>query len=71
MRAWAKAGIVPNVIAGEVMPEATSEEVTRIVEAYLREHDMPVAGRRPTAVVCNAAIDWWNALPVGNEGPAT
>lgn len=45
--------------------DRANEELIRIVEAYLREHDMPVIGTVLTTVLCNAAIDWWNAL-----GPA-
>ena len=51
---------MPHLVAGEPFPE----ELYRITEAYLREHDMPVAGFRLNADVCNAAIDWWNGIPL-------
>jgi len=49
---------MPHLIAGDKIPE----ELYRITEAYLREHDMPVIGTRLNAALCNKAIDWWNAL---------
>lgn len=49
---------LPHVIAGRPV----TEEHFRIFEAWLREHDMPVAGARPTDVTMNQAIDWWNGL---------
>lgn len=59
---------MPHVIAGD----KTTEELTRITEAYLREHDMPVDGLRLNADVCNEAIDWWNTLqPEERKEPAT
>lgn len=55
---------LPHLIAGD----GVTEELFRITEAYLREHDLPVAGARLNADLCNAAIDWWNALePEGRE----
>jgi hypothetical protein len=49
---------MPRFVAGDPVPE----ELTRITEAYLREHDMPAAGQRLNADLCNAAIDWWSAI---------
>lgn len=54
---------LPHVIAGQSLPE----EYTRVVEAYLRERDLPLAGRRFTAAVVNEAVDWWNALEPKSE----
>jgi len=54
---------LPRLIAGD----GVTEELYRITEAYPRKHDLPVAGTR-NADLCNAAIDWWNALePEGRE----
>lgn len=53
---------MPHLVAGDKIPEGRTEELHRITEAYLREHDMPVAGQRPTVALYNAAIDWWNGL---------
>lgn len=47
---------IAHVIAGEPL----SEEHTRVTEAYLREHDMPMSGHHFTAAVVNEAVDWWN-----------
>lgn len=60
---------LPRVIAGQPV----TEEHFRIFEAYLREHEMPVAGQRMTEKTLNAAIDWWNALdaqaPLAEQEP--
>jgi len=59
---------LPHVIAGD----HPTEEMLRIYEAHLREHEMPVAGARriPTAAVMNKAIGWWNGLqPQRREEP--
>jgi hypothetical protein len=55
---------VPRVGVGDT----PNEELVRIVEAYLRDHDMPVIGTCLTIALCNTAIDWWNALAVDDEG---
>lgn len=55
---------MPHVIAGRPV----TEEHFRIFEAYLREHDMLVAGAQVTEAVMNRAIDWWNAIEPDGEG---
>lgn len=55
---------LPNLVAGDPV----SEEHIRVFEAYLREHDLPVAGARPTDVLMNQAVDWWNALGPESAG---
>lgn len=58
---------IPYVALGD----KPTEELVRIVEAYLREHDTPVIGARFTTTLCNAAIDWWNTLPTDHESRQT
>jgi hypothetical protein len=60
---------MPHVIAGEVLSDEATEELTRITEAYCRECNLPIIGIRLNADLCNKAIDWWNALaPEETEG---
>lgn len=55
---------LPHIAVGDPV----TEEHWRIFEAYLREHDLPVAGARITEAVMNRAIDWWNAIEPDGEG---
>jgi hypothetical protein len=61
---WDVRFVAPVTFRHVIVGETPSEELLRIYEAYLREHDMPVAGARriPTAAVMNEAIDWWNQI---------
>lgn len=48
---------MPHLIAGDKV----TDDLRRITEAYLRNQALPLVGRRLTAPLCNAAVDWWNA----------
>ncbi len=57
---------MPHVSLGDPI----REELIRIVEAYLRDHDIPMLGMRTrlTVPLCNTAIDWWNTLEPEDDG---
>lgn len=55
---------LPSLVVGGPV----SEEHIRVFEAYLRAHDMPVAGARWTEAVMNDAVKWWNALGPESDG---
>lgn len=60
---------LPHVIAGQPVPLA--EEYIRVLEAFVREFDLPPDRRVLTAGNVNAAVDWWNGLQAeGREGAA-
>jgi hypothetical protein len=78
---WAARGVyignisgsdMPHLVAGAKLSDRATEELVRIVEAYLREHDMPVAVQQLHTEPCNKAIDWWNGLqPEEREEPTS
>lgn len=59
---------LPHVAVGQ----PATEEHLRVFEAFLRAHDIPVAGSRRTAATMNEAVDWWNHLdqPTATELPS-
>ncbi len=52
---------IPHVTADWRHPVTLSEEVTRITEAYCREHDLYIQDFIRDTDLINLAIDWWNA----------